>query len=63
MSPVVQDLNLKHALNWLQQRVVQPAMSAEVSKDRAAHTLLQERKSSLHTRTLWLPAPQGEGVG
>ena len=29
----------------------------------ALQMLLQERKSSFQTRTLWLLAPQGDGVG
>ena len=43
--------------------MLQPAVSAFGSKAVAVHTLLQERKSSLHTRTLWLPAPQADGLG
>jgi len=43
---------LRHALNWLQHLKLQPAISAEGSKARAAHKLLHERKSSLQTRTL-----------
>lgn len=47
-----QPLMLRHALNWVQQRRLQPAMSAEGSSAVAVQTLLQERKSSLQTRTL-----------
>jgi hypothetical protein len=38
-------------------------MSADGSSAVAVHTLLQERKSSLHTRTLWLPGLQGDCAG
>jgi hypothetical protein len=58
-----QPLMLRQALNWVQQRRRQPAMSAVASKAVAVQTLLQERKSSLQTRTLWLPGPQGDGEG
>lgn len=54
---------LRHALNWVQQRRLQPAISALGSKARAVHTLLQDRKSSLQTRTLWLPGPHGDREG
>jgi hypothetical protein len=47
-----QPLMLRHALNWVQHLKLQPAVSAEGSKAVAVHTLLQERKSSLQTRTL-----------
>jgi hypothetical protein len=47
-----QERILRQTLNWTQHLVPQPAMSAAASSDRAAHTLLQERKSSLQTRTL-----------
>jgi len=47
-----QPLMLRHALNWLQHLKLQPAVSAEGSNALAVHTLLQERKSSLQTRTL-----------
>ena len=43
---------LRHALNWEQHLKLQPAISAEGSSAVAVHTLLQERKSSLHTRML-----------
>ena len=35
-------------------------MSLEGSKEMAEQMLVQERKSSLQTRTLWLLAPQGD---
>jgi hypothetical protein len=54
---------LRHALNWEQHLRLQPAVSAEGFKARAVHALLQERKSSLQTRTLWLPAPHGDSEG
>jgi hypothetical protein len=54
---------LRHALNWVQHRRLQPAMSAEGSSAVAVQMLLQERKSSLQTRTLWLPGPQGDSGG
>ncbi|MEX1059602.1 MAG: hypothetical protein WED13_01120 [Methyloceanibacter sp.] len=47
-----QPLMLRHALNWVQHRKLQPAITAEGSKAVAVHTLLHERKSSLQTRTL-----------
>ncbi len=47
-----QPLMLRQALNWLQQRVLQPATSAVGSSAVAVHTLLQELKSLLQTRTL-----------
>jgi hypothetical protein len=37
-------------------------VSAVGSSAVAVQMLLQERKSSLHTRTLWLPGPQADGV-
>ncbi len=43
---------LRQALNWVQHRKLQPAISAEGSKAVAVHTLLHERKSSFQTRTL-----------
>jgi hypothetical protein len=60
---VPQPLILRQALNWVQHLRLQPAMSAEGSKAVAVQTLLQERKSSLQTRTLWLPMLHGDGVG
>jgi hypothetical protein len=47
----------------LQQRKLHPVMSAEGSSAVAVHTLLQERKSSLQTRKLWLPTLQGDRLG
>jgi hypothetical protein len=49
---VSQRLMLRQALKLLQHRALQPAVSALTSKDVAVHTLLQDRKSSLQTRTL-----------
>jgi hypothetical protein len=54
---------LRQALNCVQQRRLQPAMSAVGSNAVAVQMLLQERKSSLQTRTLWLPGLQGDGEG
>ena len=54
---------LRQALKLLQHRALQPAVSALTSKDVAVHTLLQDWKSSLQTRTLSLPALHAEGVG
>jgi hypothetical protein len=54
---------LRHALNCVQQRRLQPAISAVGSRARAEQMLLQDRKSSLQTRTLWLLGPQAEGDG
>jgi hypothetical protein len=42
----------RQALNWVQQRRVHPAMSAVGSRVVGLQMLLQERKSSLQTRTL-----------
>ncbi|MGZ8400814.1 MAG: hypothetical protein ACXWVI_05910 [Methyloceanibacter sp.] len=47
----------------MQHRNPQPAVSAEGSRAVAVQTLLQERKSSLQTRTLWRPAPHGDFDG
>jgi hypothetical protein len=54
---------LRHALNCVQHLRLQPAMSALTSRAVAVQMLLQERKSSLQTRMLWLPVLHGEGVG
>jgi hypothetical protein len=62
MVLVPQPLMLRQALNIVQHLKLQPAMSAEGSSAVAVQTLLQERKSSLQTRKLWLPALQAEGV-
>ena len=51
---------LRHALKLVQQRRLQPAISAEASSAVAVQVLPQERKSSLQTRTLWLPAEHGD---
>jgi hypothetical protein len=56
-------LIFRQALKLLQHRKLHPAISAEGSSAVAVHTLLQERKSSLHTRTLWLPGLQGDCAG
>jgi hypothetical protein len=53
----------RHALNCVQHRRLHPAMSALGSNAVAVQTLPQERKSSLQTRTLWLPGPQGDWGG
>ncbi|MBK5198358.1 MAG: hypothetical protein JJE37_08755 [Methyloceanibacter sp.] len=47
-----QRLMLRQALKLLQHLALQPAVSALTSKDVAVHALLQDRKSSLQTRTL-----------
>jgi hypothetical protein len=57
-----QDRILRQVLNFVQQRSAQPAMSAVGSSAVAVQIELQERKSSLHTRTLWLPGLQADGV-
>jgi hypothetical protein len=49
---VSQRLMLRQALKLLQHLALQPAVSALTSKDVAVHALLQDRKSSLQTRTL-----------
>jgi hypothetical protein len=53
----------RQALNPVQHLRLQPAVSAEGSSAVAVQMLLQERKSSLHTRKLWLPAVQADWVG
>jgi hypothetical protein len=60
---VAQPLMARQALKLVQHLRLQPAISAEGSNALAVHTLLQERKSSLQTRTLWLPMLHGDGVG
>jgi hypothetical protein len=59
-STDVQPLMLRHALYRVQHFRLQPAMSVEASRARAVQTLLQDRKSSLQTRTLWLPVLQAD---
>ena len=54
---------LRQALNCEQHLKLQPAISAEGSSAVAVHTLLHDRKSSLQTRMLWLPAPQADWLG
>ncbi len=63
MVLVAQPLMLKQARNCVQHRSLQPAMSAEGSKAVAVQTLVQDRKSSLQTRTLWLPMLHGDCGG
>jgi hypothetical protein len=50
-------------LNSVQHLRLQPAVSAEGSSAVAVHVVLQERKSSLQTRTLWLPGEHGDFEG
>jgi hypothetical protein len=50
-------------LNSVQHLRLQPAVSAEGSNAVALQVLLQERKSSLQTRTLWLPVEHGDFEG
>jgi hypothetical protein len=50
-------------LNSVQHLRLQPAVSAEGSNAVAVQVLPQERKSSLQTRTLWLPVEQGDMAG
>jgi hypothetical protein len=63
MVPVAQPLIERHALNMEQHLRLHPAVSAFGSKALAVQMLLHERKSSLQTRRLWLPALHGDGVG
>jgi hypothetical protein len=57
-------LMLRQALNLVQHPCVHPVISALGSDTVAAvHAELQDWKSSLQTRTLWLPAPQGDCAG
>ena len=60
---VAQPLMLRHALKLLQHLRPQPVKSKEASSVSAKQMLLQDRKSSLQTRTLWLPRPQGRWLG
>ncbi len=50
-------------MNSVQHLRLQPAVSAEGSNAVAVQVLPQERKSSLQTRTLWLPVEHGEMAG
>lgn len=52
MMRVEQPRILKHALNWTQQRVEQPAMSADLCNAVALQMLVQERRSLSQTRKL-----------
>jgi len=55
---------LRQALNLVQHPCVHPVISALGSDTVAAvHAELQDWKSSLQTRTLWLPALQGDLAG
>ena len=57
-------LMLRQALNLVQHPCVHPVISALGSDMIAAlHAELQDWKSSLQTRTLWLPALQGDLAG
>jgi hypothetical protein len=57
-------LMLRQALNLVQHPCVHPVISALGSDTIAAlHAELQDWKSSLQTRTLWLPALQGDLAG
>jgi hypothetical protein len=58
-----QPLIWRQALNSVQHLRLQPAVSAEGSNAVALQVLLQERKSSLQTRTLWLPVEHGDFEG
>jgi hypothetical protein len=57
-------LMLRQALNLVQHPCVHPVISA-LGSDMvtAVHAELQDWKSSLQTRTLWLPALQGDLAG
>ena len=55
---------LRQALNLVQHPCVHPATSAPGSDTVAAvHAELQDWKSLVQTRTLWLPALQGDLAG
>jgi hypothetical protein len=57
-------LMLRQTLNLVQHPCVHPVISALGSDTVAAvHAELQDWKSSLQTRTLWLPALQGDLAG
>ncbi len=56
-------LRRRQVLKFVQQRKLQPAMSALGSSAFAVQMALQDWKSLVQTRTLWLPGLQGEGVG
>jgi hypothetical protein len=57
-------LMLRQALKLVQHLCVHPAISAVGSvKASALHAEPQDWKSLLQTRTLWLPAPQGDLAG
>jgi|SRR5918994_3099686 len=57
-------LMLRQALKPVQHLCVHPLISAPGSDMTAAvHAELQDWKSLLQTRTLWLPAPQGDLAG
>ena len=57
-------LMLRQALNLVQHPCVHPVISALGSDTVAAvHAELQDWKSSLQTRTLWLPALQADLAG
>jgi hypothetical protein len=61
---VAQFLTLRQALKLLQQfspHASKPATEPDMAV--AEHAELQDWKSFSHTRTLWLPGPQGDWVG
>ena len=60
---MAQPLWWMHALKLLQHFRLHPAMSPEASKVMAVQMLLQERKSSLQTRRLWLLAEHADIEG
>jgi hypothetical protein len=53
---------LRQALKLVQHLCVHADVSAKADVTAAKHAELQDWKSLLQTRTLWLPAPQREGV-
>jgi hypothetical protein len=55
---------LRQALKLLQHLCVHPDISALGSEmNTAEHAELQDWKSLVQTRTLWLPGPQGDLAG
>ena len=59
---VAQPLMLRHVLKLLQHLCVHPVMSAVgFDNTTAVHAELQDWKSLLQTRTLWLPVLHAEG--
>ena len=54
---------LRQTLNWVPAAAGSAGNVGSGIQGGGVQTLLHERKSSLQTRTLWLPGPQGDGEG